>query len=75
MHSNELEANGIECCCFGFITNSNFCRVFDVFLDLGILPYSNPICINLDTVKLSIDIYCVLFLHACNLKMAIIKQM
>ena len=31
---------------FGSIPKSNFWRVFDIFLDSVILPYSNAICID-----------------------------
>ena len=44
---------------FGSIPKSNFWRVFDVFLDLVILPYFNVISIDLYAVKYLIYIYVV----------------
>ena len=35
MRSNDEEACGMKCCCFGSIPNSNF----EVFLDLVIFPF------------------------------------
>ena len=42
---------------FGSIPKSNFWRVFDVFLDLVILPYFNAISMDFYAVKCLIDIY------------------
>ena len=44
---------------FGSILKSNFWRVFDVFLDLVILVYSNVISIEFYAVKCVICIYVV----------------
>ena len=46
---------------FGSIPKSNFRRVFDVFLDLVILPYFNAISMDFYAVKCLIDIYFVHF--------------
>ena len=46
---------------FGSIPKSNFWRVFDVFLDLVILPYLNAISMDFYAVKCLIDIYFVHF--------------
>ena len=40
---------------------SNFWRVFDIFLDLVILPYFNDISIDFYALKYLIYIYFVLF--------------
>ena len=42
---------------FDSIPKSNFWRVFDVFLDLVILPYFNAISIDFYAVKCLINIY------------------
>ena len=42
---------------FGSIPKSNFWRVFDVFLDLVILPYFNAISMDFYAVKCLIYIY------------------
>ena len=42
---------------FGYILKSNFWRVFDVFLDLVILPYFYAISIDFNEVKCLINIY------------------
>ena len=42
---------------FGSIPKSNFLCVFDVFLDLVILPYFNAISIDFYAVKCLIYIY------------------
>ena len=42
---------------FGSIPKSNFWHVFDVFLDLVILPYFNAISIDFYAVKCLIYIY------------------
>ena len=42
---------------FGSIPKSNFWRVFDVFLDLVILPYFNAISMDFYVVKCLINIY------------------
>ena len=42
---------------FGSIPKSNFWRVFDVFLDLVILPYFNAISMDFYAVKCLINIY------------------
>ena len=42
---------------FGSIPKSNFWRVFDVFLDLVILPYFNAISLHFYAVKCLIYIY------------------
>ena len=38
IHNKYLEACGKMCCCFWFHSEVKFWRVFDVFLDLVILP-------------------------------------
>ena len=57
MHSNDLEACGRSVITFGSIPKSNFWRVFDVFLDLVILPYFNAISMDFYEVKCLINIY------------------
>ena len=50
MHSNDLQACGMKCgylSLVGSIPKSNIWRVFDVFLDLVILPYFYAISIDL----------------------------
>ena len=44
---------------FGSIPKTNFLRVFDVFLDLVILPYFYEIFIYFYAVKCLIYIFCV----------------
>ena len=46
---------------FGSIPKSNFWRVFDVFLDLVILPYFNAISMDFYAVKCLSAIYFVHF--------------
>ena len=46
---------------FSSIPKSNFWRVFDIFLDLVILPYFNAISMDFYAVKCLIDIYFVHF--------------
>ena len=48
---NDLEALERSVVIFGSIPKSNFWRVFDVFLDLVILPYFNAISIHFYAVK------------------------
>ena len=43
MDSNDLEACGKKCCYFWLHSEVKFLRVFDIFLDLVILPYFNAI--------------------------------
>ena len=58
MFSNDLEACGKKCCYLWF--HSEF-KIFDVFLNLVILPYFNAICKYVYTVKCLIYIYFVWF--------------
>ena len=51
LHSNDLEAYGKKCFIFGSIPKSNFWRVFEVFLDLVILPSFNEISMDFYAVK------------------------
>ena len=46
MHSNNLEACGMKCCFFWFYSEVKLLTVFDVFLDLVILPYFNAMSID-----------------------------
>ena len=48
---------GLSIVIFGSILNSNIWHIFDVFLDLVILVYFNPISIDLYEVKCFICIY------------------
>ena len=56
---------------FGSIPKSNFWRVFDVFLDLVILPYFNAISMDFYAVKFLINIILCNF-HVCKWKNAYI---
>ena len=51
MHSNDLAACGMKCCYFWFHSEVKFLTLFDVFLDLDILPYFNAISIDIYAVK------------------------
>ena len=57
MHNNDLEACGKKCCYFYSIARSNLWRVFDVFLDLVILPYFNTVSVDFFAVMCLINIY------------------
>ena len=59
MRSNDLEACtvGWIVVIFGSIPKSNIWHIFDVFLDLVILPYFNVISIDFYAVKCLIYIY------------------
>ena len=57
MHRNNLEACGKKYCHFWFHSNVKFLSVFDLFLDLVILPYFNAISIDLYAMKCLIYIY------------------
>ena len=61
MNSNDLQACGKKCCYSWFHSEvqflTRFWRVFDVFLDLVILPYFNAISIDFYAVKCLIYIY------------------
>ena len=57
MHNNDQEACGMKCCSFWFHSEVKFWRVFEVFLDLVILPYFDAISIDFYAVKCLIYIY------------------
>ena len=57
MHSNDLEACGKKCCYFWFQSEVKFFTVFDVFLNLVILPYFNAISMDFYAVNGLIYIY------------------
>ena len=57
MHGSDLKAYGRSFVIFGSILKSNIWHIFDVFLDLVIFVYFNPISIDLYVVKCFICIY------------------
>ena len=57
MHGSDLKAPGKKHFIFGSILKSNIWRIFDVFLDLVIFVYFNPISIDLYVAKCFICIY------------------
>ena len=61
MHSNYLEACGMQCCYFWFHFEVKFLTRFDVFSDVVILAYFNALFLFLDfyAVKFFICICCV----------------